>query len=234
MTGLTNGQRYSFRVLARNSRGWSPPSNGAAAIPLSQLPHAPQPYATPTITNFDVAALTATATLEWMVYLNAASITHYVVQRSTDGSNWTSTTTPADHHPAQIYQDTGLAIDTVYRYRVASVNASGQSPWSTIMVVRTPTSCPDRSVSGYEGTVLVTQSFTAGGSCADFASEQDRVADKEITGNPDLWCGPECDPCVHERIGQTESTTSVRYTCYVYFGPPIHWFVITYPTDLVT
>jgi hypothetical protein len=37
VTGLTNGNTYHFRVAARNSLGWGPVSNAAAATPLASL-----------------------------------------------------------------------------------------------------------------------------------------------------------------------------------------------------
>jgi hypothetical protein len=241
VTGLTNGERYAFRVLARNRLGLSPPSNGAAAIPVSPLPYAPQPSSVPPTVDVDIVALTGTATITWSepLYGGASAVARYVVQRSTDGSTWTplASVRPATNAVAQSYSDRGLAFNTVYRYRVAAVNASGQGPWGTTIVVRTPTRCPDRSIAGFDGAVLVTRAFQHGTSCDRAAAEQDRIARKEVTWNPDGgWGSPSgtvLEPCLHYAFGSSASRTTVRYTCFRYDVTPYLWFLIGYPSELV-
>jgi hypothetical protein len=239
VTGLTNEVRYVFRVLARSSRGWSPPSNAAAAMPLSSLPYAPRP-SNPPSANLDVVALTGAVTIHWLAptYGGASAITHYVLQRSTGGTTWTPRATvrpgPDDHYFPNRYEDTGLALNTVYRYRVAAVNAAGQGPWGPIISGRTPTPCPDRSITGHDGEILVTQSFQHGGSCTNSAAQQDRIANKEMTWNPDGgWGTPSgtlMEPCAHEAAGSNDSHINVRYTCFSEPDiEPHSWFLITYP-----
>jgi hypothetical protein len=228
------GAPHLFRVLAWNSVGLSPPSNIAGP----RIPGAP------TIVDA-VATVEDAATTPRMVVTFAfgdpgggtSPVTHFVVQRSTDGSNWTATTVPrAAGFTA--YRDSGLTPDTEYRYRVAAVNVSGQGPWSTLAVVRAPTPCPDRSVPVSGGAARVTSAFHVRRSCDHAASEQDRVVAKEFTWDPARgWGSPGgtvLEACVRRRAGSTESTISVQYACHTDHDANVFfWFVITYPRDLL-
>lgn len=73
------------------------------------------------------------------VYLNwagAPGATSYIVNKSTDGVNFTPVASPV----VNLYLDAAVVVGTVYYYQVASVNASGSSPFSSIQsIVPTPT-----------------------------------------------------------------------------------------------
>jgi hypothetical protein len=215
VTGLNNGERYVFRVRARNARGLSPPSNVVAAYPRSPLPSAPRSSPWPHIVDLDVVALSSAVTIRWTEPIDsgASAISRYVVQRSMDGVSWISiaSVAPATNVVAQSYQDTGRPLNTVHRYRVAAANASGHGPWATAIVLRTPTPCPDRSITGHDGEILVTRAFHYASSCAHASAQQHRIANKEMTWNPDGgWgtpVGTVMESCRHDAFSSTESET---------------------------
>ncbi len=128
--GLANGTVYSFRVAARNAVGagvWSAP---VQATPV-WTPAAPT----------TVAARVAPATgagsgqvqLTWIAPADdgGATITDYVIQRSTDGSTWTTVDDGVSLATASTVR--GLVNGTQYRFRVAVRNVVGQGPWSAVV-----------------------------------------------------------------------------------------------------
>ena len=81
VTGLTNGTRYYFRVLAKNAAGNSASSNIANAIPRT-VPSAPRTLtAAPTNVSGQIR-------LTWLLPASngGAAITDYVIQRSPNGT----------------------------------------------------------------------------------------------------------------------------------------------------
>lgn len=122
VSGLVNGTRYEFRVLAVNAVGVSAP-------PLSQVFETPAtvPDAVPTL---DVVEGNESMALTWTAppFDGDSPITDYAIQfRAVDGP-WTD----FDHPPT-----TGLGLDvtglengTSYAFRVAAVNRLGQGAWS--------------------------------------------------------------------------------------------------------
>jgi subtilisin family serine protease len=127
VTGLTNGARYYFRVLAKNAMGTGAPSGVVSQIPRT-VPSAP--------------VLTATAghgrvALKWTApsSTGGSAVARYVVQRSTRAtSGWASlsTTVPAT---ARSYTATGLHNGTRYYFRIAAINGAGASAWRTVSAV---------------------------------------------------------------------------------------------------
>ena len=91
--------------------------------------------------NVDVPAPTGLAspsqtqtsiTLSWTAVGSAVS---YILQRSTDGTNWTQI---GGTITTNSYTDnTSLTADTNYHYRLAAVNAAGTSAWSSPVQVKT-------------------------------------------------------------------------------------------------
>ena len=131
--GLTNGNRYVFRVAAINADGqgdWSPVS--AAVMPSVAVPEAPgRPVG---------SAGNAQVSLQWDAPASdgGRAITGYAVQRSTDGQVWTTAigNTSSDGRTATV---TGLTNGTSYVFRVAAINTSGQGPWSEGSAAVAPT-----------------------------------------------------------------------------------------------
>jgi fibronectin type 3 domain-containing protein len=122
-SGLAASTTYYYRVLATNAGGSSSPSSIVSATTLSAAPPAP--------TGLRAAALSSTSTtVSWGA---SSGATTYQVQRSPNGSTWTTLTSTAQTS----YNDTGLTAATTYSYRVIAANSAGTSPPSTTVSVTT-------------------------------------------------------------------------------------------------
>lgn len=75
-------------------------------------------------TNFFLQTASRKNYLSWDITVGATS---YDVQRSLDGVNYSSVASPAVAH----YSDTAVIIGTQYWYKIASVNVSGTSPYTS-------------------------------------------------------------------------------------------------------
>jgi fibronectin type 3 domain-containing protein len=118
VTGLTNGTAYYFKVAAVSSGGTSAKSNEASVTPLA-------PPTAPT-------GLTATAgggqvALSWTASSGATS--YNVYQGTTSGGE--SSTPVATGITATSYTVAGLTNGTAYYFKVAAVNSSGVSSYSS-------------------------------------------------------------------------------------------------------
>ena len=127
VTGLVNGRRYHFRVLAKNSAGVGAASNVVKQIPRT-VPAAPRLRAQPG---------SGRAKLSWTApsTTGGAAITRYVIQRSTSTTRgWTTlrTRTPST---ARSFTISGLRNGVRYYFRIAAVNAAGTGAWSQTVSV---------------------------------------------------------------------------------------------------
>jgi len=116
---LAASTTYYYRVLASNSGGSSGYSNTANATTAPSAPAAP-------------SGLTATAASSSQINLawadNATNETSHRVERSTDGTSFTTAATLGAN--VTTYADTGLATSTTYYYRVLASNSGGSSGYS--------------------------------------------------------------------------------------------------------
>jgi titin len=137
VTGLANGTRYYLRVAAKNVVGTGPASAAVSAIPRTR-PSAPRSL---TATPLNVAGQMR---LAWLAPLSTGGspITDYVIQRSLDGTNWTTISDGVNTTTA--FTVTGLTGGTRYVFRVAAKNVAGTGPPSgpVSKIMRTLPSAP--------------------------------------------------------------------------------------------
>ena len=128
VTGLQSGTAYQFRVRATASGVTSNWTSAASATTQTPTP--------PTAPD----GLTATAVSAFQINLswsdNSNNETGFLVERSTDGSNWTQIGTTAAN--ATTYQATNLAAETTYYFRVRGTNAGLNSAYTSTASATTP------------------------------------------------------------------------------------------------
>ena len=126
VTGLTNGQFYTFRVRAVNSAGQSAASNSRTATPTTTAPEAPESL------RFTPGG--QQVTLRWRAPTNDGGepITHYEYEQDGSGT-WISTGSTATSHTV-----TGLNNGQTYIFRVRAVNALGNGAVVTLEATPSP------------------------------------------------------------------------------------------------
>ena len=126
VTGLTNGQFYTFRVRAVNSVGASAASGSRSATPTTTEPEAPE--------SLSFTPGDGQVTLRWRAPTNDGGepITHYEYEQDGSGT-WISTDGTATSHTV-----TGLNNGQTYRFRVRAVNALGNGAVVTLEATPSP------------------------------------------------------------------------------------------------
>ena len=126
MTGLTNGQSYTFRVRAVNSAGASAASGSRTATPTTTEPEAPE--------SLSFTPGDQQVTLRWRAPTNDGGepITHYEYEQDGSGT-WISTGGTATSHTV-----TGLTNGQTYMFRVRAVNALGNGAVVTLEATPSP------------------------------------------------------------------------------------------------
>ncbi len=123
VTGLTNGTPYYFRVAAISAAGTGLYANLVGTLTPATVPGAP--------TSVSATPANGQLTLNWAAPVSngGESITDYLVETSTDNTNWTAVA----HSPstATSLVATGLINGTPYYIRVAAINAVGTSAYGT-------------------------------------------------------------------------------------------------------
>jgi len=119
-TGLTNGQRYFYKIAARNAIGEGPQSSEVSAIP--GLPPGPPTGLTATGGNRQIL-------LTWVPPLNngAIPISNYVIYRGLASGAETYLTTVGN---VTTHTDTSLTNGVTYYYKVSALNDAGEGALS--------------------------------------------------------------------------------------------------------
>ena len=143
VTGLTNGQTYTFRVRAVNSAGPSAASGSRTATPTTTEPEAPE--------SLSFTPGDGQVTLRWRAPTNdgGVQITHYEYEQ--DGSGiWISTGGTATSHTV-----TGLNNGQTYMFRVRAVNTLGNG--AVVTLEATPSPSTGRGGGGGGGGAHITR-----------------------------------------------------------------------------
>ena len=131
VTGLTNGQFYTFRVRAVNRAGAGPASNSQPATPTSTLVAPDAPF------GLSATPGNRQVMLSWVQPSGGAALTHYEYEQ--DGSEtWTSTGGTAPSHTVR-----NLTNGQPYRFRVRAVNSAGASAASGSRSATPTTTVPE-------------------------------------------------------------------------------------------
>ena len=133
VTGLTNGQAYTFRIKGINSVGLSevPSTASGSHSPLGA------PLIPGTLSLAEGDPTSTVIDLSWSAgSANGATITCYKIQYSTDGSTWLQSSANTNS-TATTYSITGLTKDTLYHVRVAAINSVGVGTYSNVPTLTT-------------------------------------------------------------------------------------------------
>ena len=120
--GLALGTAYSYKIGAADAAGNSSSQSAVATTtPLANGGSDATPPSTPGTPA--VTAGTNQATLSWTASTDNVGVTGYKVFRSTGGGAYTQVGTPV----GPSYTDTGLTNGTTYSYKIAAVDAAGNT-----------------------------------------------------------------------------------------------------------
>ncbi len=122
---VSGGITYAYEILAVNATGAGPAgvSNFATTIPIAQG-------------DFSAVPFTATqVNLAWSLVPGATS---YTIERSTNGVDFTTLTTPALGQMVHSYQDTTAQPGTNYVYRIHGTDSTGDSATTTAEALTVP------------------------------------------------------------------------------------------------
>lgn len=114
---LTANTSYSYQVRARNGGGTSNASNTANATTHPNAPAAPSLFTAAGQSQNSIR-------LTWQD--NSADEASFKLERSTDGTTWSAPIILGAN--LETYLDNGLAVDTIYHYRLVASNTGGDSP----------------------------------------------------------------------------------------------------------
>jgi hypothetical protein len=139
---FTPGNNYkgvaSFHFSVNTADGSSYENDVSVAV--SPIPGTPQSFINPpsavtlTASTVETPSASSTIVINWTD--NSDNEDYFVVERSTDGINYTDVNHPAAN--ATTYTDNNLLPNTTYYYRIKAVNASTSSAYSTSVSIKTP------------------------------------------------------------------------------------------------
>ncbi|MGD0818111.1 MAG: fibronectin type III domain-containing protein [Methanomassiliicoccales archaeon] len=163
ITGLTNGQSYTFNVSAHNIVGLSARSGAVSSTPFT-VPNVP--------TGLTAVPGSAHVTLNWTApaFNGGSAVPGYKLYRAaTETGTYTEIASPS----GTTYTDTGLTNGQAYWYKVSAVNAAGEGA-KTAQLTSVPFIGPNAptGLTAIPGNSRVSLNWTApafnGGSAIDY------------------------------------------------------------------
>ncbi len=163
VTGLTNGDSYTFTVTATNSSGTGPPSAPSAAVVPATVPSPPLGVAAVAYAGTTASPASATVSFSPPASTGGSAVTSYTVTAS-DQTNAARGGQTATGQSSPIIV-TGLTNGDSYTFTVTATNSSGTGPPSnpsTPVTMPTTPAAPD--ITGtVPGNGQVTVSFLSAG-----------------------------------------------------------------------
>jgi hypothetical protein len=126
VSGLTNGQAYTFTIRATNVIGTGPPSTPSNSV----TPHVPDTTApvaaTPTVRllSSQQVGSKAKVRVSWAASSDPSGIARYDLFQSTNGGAWAQVTLPS---PTSTSVDRSLAIGSTYRFTLRATDGVGNT-----------------------------------------------------------------------------------------------------------
>ena len=184
--GLSPATTYHYRVRAVSDTDFSEFSNEVTVTTLSGLPPTKKGIHPPT----ELAATPVSNSIIHLSWLdNSTSETGYMVERRLDGSpDWISIARTDVN--VSVFTDTGLSSDTVYHYRVRTVNDAKSSDYSNETRATTRGTLPTTegieapkylSASGFDKSRIWLNVFYY----IDNDTETGFIVDRRLDGSPD-------------------------------------------------
>jgi hypothetical protein len=186
MTGLTNGDSYTFTVTATNSLGTGPASPASnAVVPVATAPSAP--------TNIVATPGATSVTLSWSAPANGGpSITGYNVYDGTTPGGESATAVNTTLITTTTTTVTGLTGGTTYYFIVKAVNAVGSSPASSEVFAIPGGTAPDAPTGAHAaagfGSATVTWTAPASSGGSAISSYKVTAADSTTPANGGQTC----------------------------------------------
>ncbi len=125
---------YRYRVVAKNTVGYGAEFPSMTVQSISNDLVIGNPPAAPT--SLVAAAQTPGPRINLTWADNSSNETGFVIERSVNGATFAPLTTVAAN--IRTYADTTVVASTTYAYRVAAVNAAGQSTYATSASIALP------------------------------------------------------------------------------------------------
>ncbi len=141
ITGLSNGTKYAFMVIASNSSGDSPASAVVTAIPAAAATAPPIPTGVTATAGAPATAGKAQVFVQWTA---APFATGYkVFYKAGSTATTADIAAAADMIAGTVATITGLSDGTQYAFVVVASNSTGDSPASAVVSATTSMALPD-------------------------------------------------------------------------------------------
>ncbi|WP_242393097.1 CxxxxCH/CxxCH domain c-type cytochrome [Anaeromyxobacter oryzisoli] len=169
-SGLTAATQYWYRIVAVGTGGAGSTTGSASTVTTLAPPAAPGTPGTPTYTS----VAQTTLTVSWTAPTSGGTVSSYTVQRSPDGTSYTSIATGLT---GLSYPDSGLTAGTRYWYQIIAVGPGGSTTGNASSVTTLAPSGATALVSGTDPAAVTVCPGDAGIYADQFGFTATGVAD---------------------------------------------------------